>query len=117
MINEKDVKLKINYDYYWGSQIEYENCYYSYKMELNSLILENDIVLVPTLQIYDKSKYVKRRRFNFNYYSKVKVPYQHREIIRQLLDIFEEKAVFHVVLSSNNITYKDIFSYMREKTC
>lgn len=117
MLTKNDVQLKVNLNYFWDCKLEYENCYYKYSIETNTFLDGGNSFICLDIRIYDKGEYVKRRRSNFGYYRKSKIPYKHRDIVKNLVDIFEEEIILPTILSSNRLKYMDLFEYVKEKRC
>lgn len=115
MLIENYVKFNIDDEHFWNSIIEYENEEYKYNIELYIGFANKKQILSLDVHIFNKIKYIKRRRSNFNIYKKSAIPYKHRCIVKDLIVIFEERVIMPLIMCSNNIEYNDLFLYLKDE--
>lgn len=117
MINKEKLKTNLYTNTYWESNIFYEDDYFSYKVQFDLHTLSGTLTLSPYITIKVKGEYRRRSKRIYRYTSESKklIPYKHREIIRELLSIFEIEIVVSTLLLFERVRYDNPFSYLEGK--
>lgn len=117
MINKDKVVMDLNTDAYWESSITYTTDEFIYNITFDIHVLAGTFTLLPyiTIRVRGELRRRSKRIYRFTKETKKLIPYKHRDVIRELLDIFETDVVVTTLLTFQYIRYDNPFTYLEKQ--
>lgn len=117
MINKDYVKTNLNIDAYWESNITYTTDDFIYDIGFDIHVLAGTFTLMPyiTIRVRGELRRRSKRIYRFTKATKKLIPYKHRDIMCELLEIFESDIVVTTLLTFQYIQYDNPFIYLEKR--
>lgn len=117
MINKDQVVTDLNIDAYWESNITYTTDEFIYNIGFDIHVLAGTFTLLPYITIRVRGEFRRRskRIYRFTKETKKLIPYKHRDIIYELLEMFEADIVVTTLLTFQYIEYDNPFIYLEKQ--
>ena len=117
MINQDQVVMDLNIDAYWESNITYTTDEFIYNIGFDIHVLAGTFTLMPyiTIRVRGEFRHRSKRIYRFTKETKKLIPYKHRDIMRELLEMFEADIVVTTLLTFQYIQYDNPFIYLEKQ--
>lgn len=112
MLIDKDKVQLLDTNYIRFARLMYSNDNYIFYLDTSQIVIDKIVYLTPTITMIN---YDSLRKRVYNQYSKCKVPKKFNNLLKELLNIFENQVIIPYILIKNpKCNYNNCIKFWEE---